>query len=117
MGRAAGVGGGAPGRGAGRPLRAPGAAGGQALRPGGGQRPRRACVGRSNRVTPWQPDPPPDPGPRRLEESLDRLAHGIGGPNASALGGVFTRWAEVVGDEVAAHAAPVSLASGTLVVS
>ena len=31
--------------------------------------------------------------------------------------GVFTRWAEVVGEEVAAHATPVSLASGTLVVS
>ena len=68
-------------------------------------------------MTPWQPDPPPDPGPRRLDESLDRLARGIGGPSATALGGVFTRWAEVVGDDVAAHAAPVSLASGTLVVS
>jgi predicted nucleic acid-binding Zn ribbon protein len=56
------------------------------------------------------------PGPRPLGESLDRVAHSLGGPGAATLGAVFSRWAEVVGPVVADHSWPVSLARGVLVV-
>ena len=57
----------------------------------------------------------PDPTP--LKASLDRVARRLGGPDSSALTGVFARWAEVVGDQVAAHCRPLSLSRGVLVVA
>ena len=62
---------------------------------------------------------PPGGGPKppgRITASLDGLARGLGTPGAAALGAVFTRWAEVVGPETAAHSRPLRLARGTLVV-
>ena len=64
----------------------------------------------------WRPLPE-DSVPKRLRESLDRYAKRLGAPRASALGAVFSRWEEVVGASVAAHARPVSLVDGALVVA
>jgi predicted nucleic acid-binding Zn ribbon protein len=68
----------------------------------------------------WRPlpGPPPDRGPRPVRESLDRLAAGLGGGrgDSASLAALFTRWEEAVGGDVAAHARPLSLRDGRLVV-
>jgi predicted nucleic acid-binding Zn ribbon protein len=61
-----------------------------------------------------------DPVP--LAASLDGVVRSLqdGTPSpagaAKAIGGVFGRWSEIVGDAVAAHVQPVRLDSGRLVV-
>ena len=57
---------------------------------------------------------PPDPRP--LKASLARVARSLGGPDSQSLSGVFGHWAELVGPQLAAHARPLSLSSGVLVV-
>jgi len=57
---------------------------------------------------------PPEPKP--LKASLDRVARSLGGPDAGALSGVFGRWADIVGAQLAAHARPLSLSSAVLLV-
>jgi predicted nucleic acid-binding Zn ribbon protein len=54
--------------------------------------------------------------PRPVRDSLEHLARRLGAPTASALGAVFSQWDEAVGPSIAAHARPVSLADGVLVV-
>ncbi len=44
------------------------------------------------------------------------LVAGAGHASASALGGVFGRWEEVVGEALAAHVQPVKLDGSTLIV-
>jgi predicted nucleic acid-binding Zn ribbon protein len=67
-------------------------------------------------MSPWKPLDG-DPGPRPVSDSLDAVARRFGAPKASALEALFDRWAEVVGDAIAAHARPSSLRKGTLVVA
>ncbi|MGE0000437.1 MAG: DciA family protein [Ilumatobacteraceae bacterium] len=60
-----------------------------------------------------------DPVP--LGESLNGLVRSLRGPSAeaagaTAMGGVFGRWNETVGEAVARHVQPVKLDGGTLVV-
>ncbi|MDQ4134404.1 MAG: DUF721 domain-containing protein [Actinomycetota bacterium] len=55
-------------------------------------------------------------GPQPLGPSLDRLTRGLGAPDARVLTTLFGQWDDVVGSEVAAHAEPLSLLRGTLVV-
>lgn len=56
-------------------------------------------------------------GPLPLRASFGRFLTSIGvDASASAVEGVFERWQEVVGAQVAAHAWPVSLKHGRLVV-
>jgi predicted nucleic acid-binding Zn ribbon protein len=55
--------------------------------------------------------------PRPVRDSLEHLARRLGAPTASSLGAVFSQWEEAVGPSVAAHARPVSLAGGVLVVA
>ena len=55
--------------------------------------------------------------PRPVADSLEGLARRLGAPTAGALGAVFRQWEEAVGAAVAAHARPVSLADGVLVVA
>jgi len=55
--------------------------------------------------------------PKALVESLDKLARGLAGTGAVALGELFSRWGEIVGDAVAAHAQPVSLSGRVLTVA
>jgi predicted nucleic acid-binding Zn ribbon protein len=55
--------------------------------------------------------------PRPVRDSLEGLARRLGAPTATALGAVFSRWEDAVGATVAAHARPVSLNDGVLVVA
>jgi predicted nucleic acid-binding Zn ribbon protein len=57
-----------------------------------------------------------DDGLHPLSDSLDTVVRGLHGPGAKATAGVFGRWDEVVGVHVAAHARPVLLDAGRLVV-
>jgi predicted nucleic acid-binding Zn ribbon protein len=47
---------------------------------------------------------------------LGRLAASLGAPRPTVLGAVFSRWEQVVGPDVAAHARPLSLRDGVLVI-
>ncbi|MEY2474584.1 MAG: hypothetical protein QOK28_3913 [Actinomycetota bacterium] len=66
----------------------------------------------------WKPLPEPasERDPARLGPSLDRVAKRLGAPTAKALSGLFHRWDEMVGPGIAAHAQPVSLRRGVLLV-
>ena len=67
---------------------------------------------------PWDPLPTnADSEPRPVSSSLDRLVRHLGGPSVSAVGEVFGGWADIVGENVAAHTHPVSVRGGTLVVA
>ncbi len=54
---------------------------------------------------------------RPLGDSLDAVVRALHGPSARTIEGVFARWEEAVGADVAAHAQPVALRDGCLVVS
>ncbi len=68
---------------------------------------------------PWRPLPGAagETGPLPLKASLDRLSRVLGAPGADVLAGVFDRWESLVGPDVAAHARPVRLGAGRLVVA
>jgi predicted nucleic acid-binding Zn ribbon protein len=70
-------------------------------------------------VSPWRPLPSrgDKPDPRRVGDSLDAISRRWGAPKADALAAIFDRWDEIVGDQVAAHARPIRLSGGALVVS
>jgi predicted nucleic acid-binding Zn ribbon protein len=59
---------------------------------------------------------PDERDPQLLESTLSRLVGDHGWELDLRVHGVFGRWAELVGDEVAAHCAPESFADGKLVV-
>ncbi len=61
---------------------------------------------------------PPDHGgePVPVGVSLEKLARALGAPSAVGMVEVFRSWDEVVGQLVAAHCRPVSLAGDDLVV-
>jgi predicted nucleic acid-binding Zn ribbon protein len=56
-------------------------------------------------------------GPQRLGRALDRLMGTMRAPSVDVLDTVFTRWAEIVGDDVAAHTRPTSIDSECLHIS
>ncbi|MEA3075949.1 MAG: hypothetical protein QOF60_857 [Actinomycetota bacterium] len=56
-------------------------------------------------------------GPRPVKDGLEGLARRLGAPTASSLGAVFSQWEDAVGATVAAHARPLSLTDGVLVVA
>lgn len=71
----------------------------------------------------WQSGLVRDDEPVRLGESLHDVVSSLrpegvsrSSGTASALGGVFGRWEEAVGDALAAHVQPVKLDGSTLVV-
>lgn len=65
----------------------------------------------------WRPSGGGGDGlPRRLGESLDRVARAIGGGDSSAMTVVFRHWESCVGPAIAAHAEPLSLRRDVLVV-
>jgi predicted nucleic acid-binding Zn ribbon protein len=51
-----------------------------------------------------------------LADSVDAVVRSLRGVGAGAVRGVFGGWADAVGPQVAAHATPVSLDGGRLVV-
>jgi predicted nucleic acid-binding Zn ribbon protein len=55
-----------------------------------------------------------DPIP--LSSSLDGVMRSLRGPTRQAVGGLFGRWDEAVGEQVAQHVTPVKLDEGILVV-
>lgn len=67
----------------------------------------------------WKPAGPSPGGkePERLLAALERAATRLGAPGITTLTGVFSRWEEAVGPQIAAHARPRSLWKGVLVVS
>lgn len=54
--------------------------------------------------------------PRPLSESMDRLLSSLKGGDRATTVSVFSRWAELVGEQVAAHCRPLKLDDGVLVV-
>ena len=69
--------------------------------------------GRPGRSSSAHPD---DRDPQPLDASLGRFVSDQGWETELRVHGVFTRWAAVVGQEVAAHVTPESYADGRLVV-
>ena len=66
---------------------------------------------------PWEPLPGErDDEPTRVGQPLDRVMRNLGGPRASTVRSVFDQWPQLVGDQLAAHARPVSLRDGVLVI-
>ncbi|MEY2475527.1 MAG: hypothetical protein QOG87_842 [Actinomycetota bacterium] len=67
-------------------------------------------------MTRWRPlkTPRSEEEPRRVGESLDKVARRLGAPGARSLGAVFGHWDDIVGPAVAAHARPMSLRDGVL---
>lgn len=51
-----------------------------------------------------------------LADSLDEVVKSLRGSDAGTVAGVFGRWEEVVGPQIAAHARPVALARGRLTI-
>jgi len=56
-------------------------------------------------------------GPQRLGRALDRLMGSLRAPSVDVLDSVFTKWPEIVGDDVAAHSRPLSIDGETLIVA
>jgi len=59
----------------------------------------------------------PDPGPKRISHALDRLLGSMRAPSADVLDAVFSRWEEIIGADLAAHAQPAAIDGDQLVVS
>jgi predicted nucleic acid-binding Zn ribbon protein len=57
-----------------------------------------------------------DRDPIPLSNSLDGVVRSLRGPSRAAVGGLFGRWEEAVGGQVAQHVSPRKLDQGTLVV-
>ncbi len=53
----------------------------------------------------------------RIDAGLDRLVRSLGWADGASEVGVLARWAEIVGEAIAAHARPTSLEAGTLTVA
>ena len=54
--------------------------------------------------------------PVPISNSLDGVVRSLRGPSRSAVRGVFGRWEDAVGPQIAAHVTPVKLDEGVLVV-
>ena len=54
--------------------------------------------------------------PISISNSLDGVVRSLRGPSRTAVGGVFGRWEDAVGAQVAAHVRPVKLDERVLVV-
>ena len=78
---------------------------------------RRARPKNTRRVDPTTSSAHPDDrDPQTLDATLGRLVSDQGWETDLRVHGVFTRWAAVVGQDVAAHVTPESYADGRLVV-
>lgn len=52
----------------------------------------------------------------QIGESLERVVRSLTGTAASGVTGVFERWESIVGERVAAHARPLGLDDGRLII-
>jgi predicted nucleic acid-binding Zn ribbon protein len=59
----------------------------------------------------WRPSRPPrsEEEPRRVSEVLARVSRRLGAAPPGVLTAVFTRWEDLVGEEIAAHCRPVAV--------
>jgi predicted nucleic acid-binding Zn ribbon protein len=57
-----------------------------------------------------------DDDPRPITSSLDDVLRSLGNPGVAAVRTVFSDWSALVGSDTAAHAKPVSLDGGCLLV-
>jgi predicted nucleic acid-binding Zn ribbon protein len=89
--------------------RATAAAGGKPARKGGRRRP----PAQTGRVSGAHPD---DRDPQLLDATVRRVVGDHGWELDLRVHGVFGRWTELVGDDIAAHSTPESFADGRLVV-
>ena len=64
-----------------------------------------------------RPLPGDGPGPQPLGKALDRVMRGLGAPEASGVHLVFDRWAEVVGEGLAARTRPLRIEGSRLVLA
>ena len=64
----------------------------------------------------WRPLPGGPAPPVRVGETIDRVLGRLGSPSRAGVEVVFDRWAEVVGDTMAAVTRPVGIDGQTLVV-
>ena len=64
-----------------------------------------------------RPLPGDGPGPQRVGKALDQVMRGLGAPEASGVHLVFDRWAEVVGDALAARTRPLRIEGQRLVLA
>jgi len=64
-----------------------------------------------------RPQPRGSGDPQPFARAIRELLAARGWERQAAIGGVFGRWAEIVGPELAAHTRPVSFADGELVVA
>lgn len=88
-----------------------------AYRPSQAQPPAASQAGRTLSVMVARPLPGPGPGPQPIATALDQVMRGLGAPEASGVHLVFDRWAEVVGDSLAARTRPVKLDGNRLVLA
>jgi hypothetical protein len=65
----------------------------------------------------WRPLPGAPAPPVRLGDTLDRVLRRLGAPSRTGVTVVFERWAEVVGESLAARTQPVAIDHGALVVA
>lgn len=79
--------------------------------------PAASQAGRTLSVMVARPLPGPGPGPQPISTALDQVMRGLGAPEASGVHLVFDRWAEVVGDSLAARTRPVKLDGNRLVLA
>jgi predicted nucleic acid-binding Zn ribbon protein len=77
-----------------------------------------STAGRGSKSGRWRPLPGQSgqPDPRPVGESLDGLAKRLGAARPAVLTGVFGHWEALVGAGIAAHARPLSLSQGVLVI-
>ncbi len=54
--------------------------------------------------------------PVPIAASLDGVVRSLRGPSRAAVGGVFGKWVDAVGDQVAQHVRPIKLDGTTLLV-
>ncbi len=54
--------------------------------------------------------------PVTVSHSLDGVVRSLRGPSRSEVGGLFGRWSEAVGEQVADHVRPLKLDGGVLTV-
>jgi|SRR5512138_693909 hypothetical protein len=65
----------------------------------------------------WRPLPGEPAAPVRLADTIDRVLARLGTPSRVGVEVVFERWAEVVGEGMAARTRPVAIDGPTLVVA
>ncbi len=66
---------------------------------------------------PWEPLPGSvDKGPATVGAALDRVMRHLGTPKLATVRSVFDRWPELVGENLASRAHPISLRDGVLLI-